>query len=262
MEHASHERNAAAIGAYKSARAVDADLLRRGLPIVRRLAFRLARRLPPSVEVDDLIGAGNEGLLKAIAAYQPTENARFEGYAERRIRGAMLDELRAMDPVTRHGRQRMRDVSRAIAELTQENGHPPGEAQVAERLGMDLESYRKLSGDLARAPALGHVGDAQPDDVVGQSPQPDARLLEGERKAQVAHAITLLPERTQQVLALYYQEECTQAEIGKILGVSEGRVCQILGEAAARIRAHLGVAAPAKRRRKPRRGERNTGRGR
>ena len=226
----------------------DAELIERGLPIVRRLAFRLARRLPPNVEVDDLIGAGNEGLIKAVHAYQPESEARFESYAERRIRGAMLDELRAMDPVTRHGRQRMRDVSRAIRELTQENGTAPSEAQIAERLDMSLSSYRKLSADLAKAPALGHVGSVDPDMVEGETVMPDARMLGQEQKQQVADAITRLPERMQMVLALYYQEQCTQAEIGRILEVTEGRVCQILGEAAARIRADLGVVTPSKSR--------------
>lgn len=236
----------------------NAELVRRGLPIVRRLAFRLARRLPPNVEVDDLISAGNEGLLRAATLYEPTGEARFEVYAERRIRGAMLDELRAMDPVTRHGRQKMRDVSRAISALTQENGQPPTEAMVAERLGIDIPSYRKLTRDLSRAPALGHVGESSPEDVAAMTPLPDARLLDEEKRRLVAVAITHLPERTQQVMALYYQEECTQAEIGRILNVTEGRVCQILGEAAARIRAHLGVTRPTpKRSRAEVRAERN-----
>ncbi|MFK8003629.1 MAG: RNA polymerase sigma factor FliA [Polyangiales bacterium] len=237
----------------------NAELVKRGLPIVRRLAFRLARRLPPNVEVDDLISAGNEGLLRAATLYEPTGDARFEVYAERRIRGAMLDELRAMDPVTRHGRQKMRDVSRAISALTQENGQPPTEAMVAERLGMDIPAYRKLTTDLSRAPALGHVGDTSPEEVAGVTPMPDARLLDDEKRRLVAVAITHLPERTQRVMALYYQEECTQAEIGRILNVTEGRVCQILGEAAARIRAHLGIARvqPKKRSRSEVQAERN-----
>ncbi len=256
MNTQGYGRRSAATGSSKS-REAEADLIQRGLPIVRRLAFRLARRLPPNVEVDDLIGAGNEGLIKAVAAFEPTSEARFESYAERRIRGAMLDELRAMDPVTRHGRQRMRDVSKAITELTQENGESPSEAQIAERLGLDLASYRKLSADLARAPALGHVGEIDPDAVKGRVEMPDARILASEKKRLVAEAITRLPERTQQVLALYYQEECTQAEIGRILNVSEGRICQILGEAAARIRADLGLEAPKKRRSRRSKAERD-----
>ncbi|MEM1414929.1 MAG: RNA polymerase sigma factor FliA [Myxococcota bacterium] len=233
-------------------------LVRRGLPIVRRLAFRMARRLPASVEVGDLIGAGSEGLMKAAASYDGSKHPRFEPYAEARIRGAMLDELRSADPVTRHGRQKMSEVSKAIAALTQRYGRPPEEAEVADELGMTLERYRKLSEDLAKAPALGHVGDVLPDEIQGDAEDPASVYLEKERQRLVADAITRLPQRTQMVLALYYQEECTQAEIGRILEVTEGRVCQILGEAAARIRAELGLEAKKKRkRRKPSSGRKN-----
>ena len=228
-------------------------LVRRGLPLVRRLAFRMARRLPASVEVGDLIGAGSEGLMKAAASYDASKHPRFEPYAAARIRGAMLDELRSADPVTRHGRQKMAEVSKAIARLTQQLGRPPEEAEIAEALGVTLERYRKLAEDLAKAPALGHVGDVLPDDLQGASTDPSQAYLEREQQRLVAEAITRLPERTQMVLALYYQEECTQAEIGRILEVSEGRVCQILGEAAARIRAELGLERkrPKRRRRAP-----------
>ena len=89
-------------------------LIELGLPIVRRVAFRMARRLPASVDVGDLIGAGTEGLIKAADHFDPTAYPRFEPYAERRIRGAILDELRSWDPVTRHGRRRMVEVSKAM----------------------------------------------------------------------------------------------------------------------------------------------------
>ncbi len=225
-------------------------LVAKGLPLVRRLAFRLARRLPASVDVGDLIGAGSEGLLKAVAAYDSSAHPRFEPYAEARIRGAMLDELRAADPVTRHGRRKLAEVTKAIRGLTQELGRPPEEAEIAARLEITIERYRKLAGDIAKMPALGHVGELSPEDLAGQTSAPDENLLEKEKHALVAEAITKLPERLQMVLALYYQEQCTQAEIGEILGVTEGRVCQLLGEAAARIRANLGVATPQKRRRR------------
>jgi len=227
-------------------------LIEEGLPIVRRLAFRLARRLPPNVDVGDLIGAGSEGLLKAVANYDATKHERFAPYAEVRIRGAMLDELRSADPVTRHGRRRMAEVSKAIKKLTHALGRPPEEQEIADELGLDLKQYRKLAADLAKAPALGHIGELSPEDIQGNTEQADEQLLAQERQALVADAITKLPERMQMVLALYYQEECTQAEIGKILGVTEGRVCQILGEAAARIRAEIGVEAPKRKKRRSR----------
>ncbi len=215
------------------------ELIEIGLPIVRRVAFRLARRLPPNVEVDDLVGAGTEGLLRAIEGYDPARSPAFEPYAEARIRGAILDELRASDPLTRHGRRRLAAITKAIKSLQVELDREPSEDEVAARLGIPLEEYQRVSGELARGPALGRLGDIEPDDVPGAITDPCALYDERELKERLAQAIASLPPRTQQVLALYYQHECTQSEIGRILGVTESRVCQILGEAAARLRARL-----------------------
>src|SRR5687768_3471782 len=121
------------------------ELITRGLPIVRRLAFRLARRLPPNVDVGDLIGAGTEGLLKAIESYDVTHTARFETYAESRVRGAILDELRAQDALTRHGRRQFGEVTKAVRKLESSLGRPPEEQEVADALGIDLDAYQKLT---------------------------------------------------------------------------------------------------------------------
>ena len=230
--------NRALENAYNNVRSRD-DLIALGIPRVRRIAFRLARRLPPNVDVGDLIGAGTEGLLKAVAAYDPKVQPRFEAYADTRIRGAMLDELRAHDQMTRHGRKRMGEVTRAIRKLRQDLGREPEEEEIAAALGMELEAYQKLAETLARGPALGRLGEVDPEEI--DSGHSDAlNIFEKKQlKIRLAEAIGELPERTQMVLALYYQEECTQAEIGEILSVTESRVCQLLGEAAARLRARL-----------------------
>ena len=217
------------------------ELVTRGLPIVRRLAFRLVRRLPPNVDVGDLIGAGSEGLLKAVEAYDPAEDKRFEPYATVRIRGAMLDELRAWDSMTRHGRRRLAEVTRAVQQLNQSLGRQPTEEEVAELLGMPLNDYQKLVESLARGPALGQLGELEPDELASSNLNPAAILDQKEMHRELAKAIKRLPERMQLVMALYYQEECTQAEIGRILEVTESRVCQILGEATVRLRAALGL---------------------
>jgi RNA polymerase sigma factor for flagellar operon FliA len=214
------------------------ELIERGLPIVRRLAFRLARRLPPNVDVGDLIGAGTEGLLKAVEGYDVSLASRFETYAETRIRGAILDELRGQDALTRHGRRQMGEVTRVIRKLELELGRSPEEEEIARALGMSLDDYRKLAEHLSRAPALANLGAVDPDDVAaGSEISRDVELRE--LRTRLVAAIKNLPERTQTVLALYYQEECTLAEVGQVLGVSESRVCQILGEATARLRAAL-----------------------
>lgn len=215
------------------------ELIESGIPLVRRLAFRMARRLPPNVDVGDLIGAGTEGLIKAADAYDPTRHPRFAPYAEQRIRGAILDELRGLDPMTRHGRRRLAQVSKAIRELEAQHGRAPEEEEVADALGMDVDTYRKLTEELSRAPALAALGETDPDGLVSDQGDPTRPLDEAELLDRVSRAIETLPERSQTVLALYYQESCTQAEVAEVLGVTESRVCQILGEATARLRAKL-----------------------
>jgi len=224
------------------------DLVRLGLPLVRRMAFRMARRLPPNVDVNDLIGAGTEGLLKAVQHYDPERYPHFEPYAKTRIRGAILDELRANDSLTRYGRSRMAEITNTIKELQQQLGRQPAEDEVAERLGIPLDQYQRLTGDLMRGPTLQGLSSVAADDAESSTAGPDTTLLDNDLKRRLALAVGKLTERTQQVLALYYQEECTQAEIGEILGVTESRVCQILGEATARLRALLDEIPPTESR--------------
>jgi RNA polymerase sigma factor for flagellar operon FliA len=189
-------------------------------------------------------------LLKAVDAYDPSSHDRFEPYAMMRIRGAILDELRSIDVMTRHGRRRLAEVTKAIRELTQRLGRQPTEEEIADSLGLPLEEYQKLSEALARGPALGQLGSAEPDDVASGDIDPGLAFDDKELRTRLAGAIGELPERMQTVLALYYQEECTQAEIGRILDVTESRVCQILGEASARLRAILEGDAPVTKKKK------------
>jgi RNA polymerase sigma factor for flagellar operon FliA len=137
----------------------------------------------------------------------------------------------------------MAQVSRAIAKLEHSLSRSPTEEEIANALGLPLAEYQQLAMELARAPAIGRLGEHDPDDVASAALDPAALFAAAELRGHLVGAIKALPERTQQVLALYYQHDCTQAEIGKALGVTESRVCQILGEAIARLRAKLATQA-------------------
>jgi RNA polymerase sigma factor for flagellar operon FliA len=146
----------------------------------------------------------------------------------------------------------MAEITNTIKELQQQLGRQPAEDEVAERLGMPLDQYQRLTGDLMRGPTLQGLSSVAPDDAESSAAGPDSTLLDNDLKRRLSLAVGKLTERTQQVLALYYQEECTQAEIGEILGVTESRVCQILGEATARLRALLDDIPANDNARKPR----------
>ena len=235
-----HRRKYESIPSERSSVEVDEEYLREGVALVRRLAFRMVRRLPSNVEVDDLIGAGMEGLLKAIHSFDESRGTRFDAYAKTRVRGAILDELRANDVMTRHGRARLSEVSNAIARLQQSYGRDPSDEEVAEALSMSLGTYQRLTEELGQGPLLAGLGAVAPDEVAGEQRDPSLEYEDSEARALLADAIVGLPRRNQEVLALYYQEDCTQAEVAAILGVSESRVCQLLGETNARLRTKLG----------------------
>ncbi len=214
------------------------ELVTKGIALVQKVAARFARRLPPNVDISDLIGAGNEGMLQAISSYDPARSARFESYAESRVRGAILDELRAADSLTRHGRRKWTNVSEAIQRLESRSGSTPSALAVATELGMTLDAYHTMSSELARGVALSwlsdpHAGAATSDD------DPLAACSDAQLRDRLAELVRELPERTQRVLALYYQHDSTQAEIGILLGITESRVCQLRALAIQHLRAEM-----------------------
>lgn len=231
---------------YVDAKAERKELIERGLPVARRVAYQIARRLPSSVDVNDLIGAGHEGLLKAVSQFDPTRHTTFEFYAEVRIRGAILDELRALDRVTRRTRQQLRRFGAAQEELTHELGRAPEDAEIAQRLKMCVAEYRLCLRSVSRASALAYRQGTDPDAVPSASHEESAN--EAATKvlcSEITTAIETLPERAQMVLTMYYAGEHTQTEIAECLGVTESRVCQLLNEAIGQLRRRLGITPPA-----------------
>jgi RNA polymerase sigma factor for flagellar operon FliA len=223
------------------------DLLNEHAPLVKRLAYQLKTKLPPSVEVDDLVQAGMMGLLDAINRYEDDHGAQFETYATQRIRGAMLDELRSSDWLPRGVRQSMRKIEEAIQLLQQRLGRPPQETEVAKQLKMSLAEYQEIltesTGhqlvyyeDFHDADSKEHFLDRY---CVDSSSDPLKSLLRGDFKATLIDAVEALPEREKLLMGLYYEQELNLKEAGAVMGVSESRVSQLHTQAVARLRAFL-----------------------
>jgi len=211
--------------------------------MVRRIAMRLARRVPSHISIGDLISSGWVGLVEAFSRTEPSmPEEEFEAYASHRVRGAMLDYLRGLDPATRQARNASRRVARTIAELTRSLGRPPEEDEIADAMGLGLEDYRDLLNSISSAgmSRLEIVDLDQIDALADRQEAPDELAEQRLLADQVAEAIERLPIRLQQILALYYQENCTLREIGAVLQVSESRICQLHAEAMHRLRADIG----------------------
>jgi RNA polymerase sigma factor for flagellar operon FliA len=214
----------------------------RYMSIVRRHAYRLARRLPSHVHVEDLMGAGFVGLADALNKYDRSGPDRFEAYADCRIRGAMLDELRSYDPLSRDLRDLNNRIVQAVRSLTAELGRPPEEIEIAQKLELPVAAFRerlaKLSfGGLVSLDTTGGEGVEGlelSDDVTEAA---DYQLLRTERRERLSDAVSQLPERLQSLLRLYYEQDYTLREIGDMLGVTESRACQLHAEAIVRLRA-------------------------
>lgn len=221
----------------------DHDILRH-TSLVKRIAYHLMNRLPPSVQSDDLIQAGMIGLLEAARNYDASQGASFETYAGIRIRGAMLDEIRRTDWTPRSVHRKAREVAEAIRRIENDQGRDARDHEVADMMGISVREYHNILRDAAGArvfsteelAAAGHL----PQESTAQSVRgPLDGLEEDDFRGGLAEAIAHLPERERLVISLYYDEELNLREIGEVLGVSESRVCQIHSQAMCRLRARL-----------------------
>jgi len=211
-------------------------------PLVRAVAARMAVGLPASVEVSDLVQAGVFGLLDAIARFDPTRGIRFETYAAQRIRGAMLDELRAQDWVPRTVRSRIREIERTREQLERRLGRAPDRREIAAELGLPLRELVRAGQHrrLVSVEALAESASSVAESVVDESaPDPAEVFALQETHRELAAAVRLLDERDRLVVQLYYVENRTLAEIGRLLGVTESRVCQLHARMVVRLRGRL-----------------------
>lgn len=220
------------------------SFLKRHAPLVKRIAYHLAGRLPTSVMVDDLIQAGMVGLLEASRLYDPKQGASFETYASIRVRGAMLDELRRNDWAPKSVHKKARDLMAAMREIENQTGRDAKDEEIAAHLGISLDEYFKILQDssVSRVFSLDDLGvdDGAIEEGLSDKTQGPLEILQAEDKQRiVAQAIERLPQREKLVIVLYYQTELNLREIGAVLDVSESRVSQLMTQAMVRLKARL-----------------------
>ena len=219
-------------------------LISEHIEIARRISTRMARRCPDWIAREDLVAAGMLGLTEAAERYDATRNEPFLAFAEKRIRGAVLDELRRGDIMPRRARQMARKIGAKIQEIEKITGSSPSDEQVAAALGVPLETYRTDLEHLVHVT----VGALEQDDdtstaLATDEHSPEAGAARQQALARVRAALPRLDQRDILVLGLYYNEELTYHEIAQVLGVTTSRVCQLHGRAIARLRAEIESAA-------------------
>ena len=223
-------------------------LLRQHAPLVRRIAHHMIAKLPPNVEVDDLIQVGMIGLAEALSRFEAAQGVQFETFASQRIRGAMLDELRGSDWMSRSSRKSQKDIEKALHRVEQRLGRSPLESEIAAELGVSLEEYQSLLGKV-RGTQLVYLEDMQYGDdgddgfldrhVADASADPLALLRDQRLRGALIDAINALPEREQYIMGMYYEHDMNLKEIAAVLGVTESRVCQLHSQAIARLRTKM-----------------------
>jgi RNA polymerase sigma factor for flagellar operon FliA len=220
-------------------------------PLIRYIVNRIAIRLPSHIDLDDLHNTGVIGLMDAIDKYDPDKNCKFKTYAEFRIKGAILDQLRSLDWVPRSVRQKSRRLERAYGEVEQRLGRTASEDEVADSLGIQIDKFHELLNQV-RGISLVNLEEIRGTNADGDrsgtfadivedvhSENPFASLKLTESKQMIADTIGTLPEKERLVISLYYYEDLNMKEIGAILGITESRVCQIHTKSVLRLRAKL-----------------------
>ena len=219
------------------------DQIIRHAPLVKRIAYHLLNRLPPTVQIDDLIQAGMVGLLEAASNFDSKMGASFETFAGIRIRGAMIDEIRRSDWTPRSVHRKYRSVTEAIRKIENETGEDAKDADVAESLGISLSEYHQILIDSSssRIYSIDTMEENTQDATIPNSSEktPEETFSSDEYQRQLAEAIRGLPDKEQLVMSLYYDDELNFREIGEILDVTESRICQLHGQALLRIKSRM-----------------------
>lgn len=221
------------------------DLVIKYAPLVKYIADRMAIRLPPNISRDELISAGTVGLLDALDKFDSEMGIKFQTYAEHRIKGAILDELRKTDWIPRSIRKDIHRIEDAITAIKSRLGREPDDFEVAQEIGIDIDSYYRMIGG-AQSIGLLSLDQIMPDGSVpkfakqiSNTPSPFDELKIKEVKNIISEALLSLPKKEQLVISLYYYDELTLNEIARVLGLTESRISQIHSKAIITLRAKL-----------------------
>jgi RNA polymerase sigma factor for flagellar operon FliA len=220
------------------------DLVIAHMGMVKRVALHLKARLPPFMEVDELVQVGMLGLIEAARGFDASKGIGFENYAHSRVRGAIIDEVRRLSALPRSAVSFNKSHSAATQSLAAELGRTPTQAEMAAHMGMDADAYQKERGHAKRFET--YSMEVVSDEVMNMADdshrQPDAIVEHAEFMGAVTAAIEGLPEREQLIMQLYYVEELNLKEIGEVLEVSESRVSQLLTATVKKLRSSLNIA--------------------
>ena len=220
------------------------ELMTEYAPFVKRIAYHMITRLPANVQLEDMVQTGMIGLFEALKGYDMSKGASFETYARIRIQGAMIDEVRRCDWTPRSVYKKSRQLSEAIRSIESETGRDAKDSEIAKKLEISLEDYYDMVKDAAGCRLLSYediaaIGGCQDEYESSELHNPYDQLMEEDFKQGLVEKIGNLPEREKMVMALYYDEEFNLREIGEVLGITEGRVCQIHGQALLRLRSRM-----------------------
>ena len=222
-------------------------LIRKYVPLVQRLAHHMISKLPPNVELDDLIQVGMIGLADALSRYEASQGVQFETFASQRIRGAMLDELREGDWLSRGSRKSQKQIEQAVRRLEHKLGRSPVESEIAAELDMTLLDYQSLLSRV-RGTQLVYLEDMSGGDdddgfldrhVADADANPMSVLRDQRLRQALVAAIETLPERERYIMGMYYEQDMNLKEIALVLGITESRVCQLHSQSIARLRAKM-----------------------
>lgn len=218
--------------------------------LVKYIAGRMASRLPSSVLFDELISAGSMGLIDAVDKYDPKREVTLKTYAQYRIKGAILDELRSMDWYSRSMRKKIQDIDTAVKSVESREGRPADENEVADEMGLALDKYQKMLSDIHGAALLSldaYIRDDDNDSLSKNTFQaqmkseddPVASVSRKELKFELVKAIDALTQKEKLVVSLYYYDELTLKEIGAVLELTESRICQIHSMALVKLKSKV-----------------------